>query len=113
MGSVGDDRHGKNLAKLAASDGVNIKYEVIPGEMTGTCAVLLTGIDRSLCAYLGAANCFTQDFLNVNTELMEKAKFFYVSVSCSQILPLAICTEMIPTKLSLSDVLLLRPPRHR
>jgi adenosine kinase len=83
MGSVGSDTNGRMLAKLAISDGVNIKYEVVPDEITGTCAVLLTGINRSLCAYLGAANYFTKEFFNRpnNLQFLEKAQYFYISVS--------------------------------
>ena len=82
MGSVGDDKNGKKLEKIAKSDGVNTHYELIPDQITGTCAVLLTGINRSLCAYLGAANHFSQEFFNrpQNIECLNKAKFFYISV---------------------------------
>ena len=38
---------------------------------------------RSLVAYLGAADHFTKDHLDIpeNRELMEKAHFFYMAVS--------------------------------
>jgi adenosine kinase len=52
---------------------------------TGTCAVLVTdnGNDRSLCANLAAANCFTIDHIRKpeNKLYIGNAKFFYVSVS--------------------------------
>jgi len=51
----------------------------------GTCAVLVTnhGNDRSLCANLAAANCFTIDHIHKpeNKSYIDNAKFFYVSVS--------------------------------
>jgi len=51
----------------------------------GTCAVLVTnhGNDRSLCANLAAANCFTIDHIYKpeNKSYINNAKFFYVSVS--------------------------------
>jgi adenosine kinase len=51
----------------------------------GTCAVLVTnnGNDRSLCANLAAANCFTIDHIHKpeNKQYIENAKFFYISVS--------------------------------
>jgi len=39
---------------------------------------------RSLVAYLGAANHFSKDHLDIpeNRQLMEKAHFFYMAVSC-------------------------------
>ncbi|CAF4601044.1 unnamed protein product [Rotaria socialis] len=48
---------------------------------TGTCAVLITGNDRSLVANLGAANHFTIDHFNdpKNHEHVEKAKIFYTA----------------------------------
>jgi len=51
----------------------------------GTCAVLVTnhGNDRSLCANLAAANCFTIDHIHKpeNKSYIDNAQFFYVSVS--------------------------------
>jgi adenosine kinase len=44
-------------AQAAKAGGVNANYyEVEDGTPTGTCAVLVTGVHRSLCTNLGAAN---------------------------------------------------------
>jgi adenosine kinase len=81
MGAIGDDEFGKILSREASSEGVNVQYQVVPGQPTGTCAVLITGNDRSLCANLAAANHFTKDHLDKpeSRALMEKAKFYYIS----------------------------------
>jgi len=81
FGCVGDDDRAKTLNKIALSAGVNVKYQINPNYPTGTCAVLITGTNRSLCADLGAANHFSIDHLknNDNWKLVEKAKYYYVS----------------------------------
>ncbi len=83
MGGVGTDKYSEVLEKKALEDGVNVKYQKMSEHATGTCAVLVTGKHRSLCAYLGAANHFKKDHLDKpeNLSLMEKAKFYYISVN--------------------------------
>jgi len=43
----------------------------------------MVDVRRSLVAYLGAANHFSKDHLEIpeNRELMEKAHYFYMAVS--------------------------------
>ena len=82
VGCIGkDDKYGKILEAKATEAGVNVKYMRTDKEPTGTCAVLITGKSRSLCAYLAAANLFSRDHLDVPEVkvLMEKAKYFYIS----------------------------------
>jgi len=79
MGAVGEDENGKTLRNAATSDGVNVQYQVHPDHPTGTCAVLITGNHRSLCAYLAAAEKFTISHLESNFSFVEKAKFYYIS----------------------------------
>ncbi len=82
VGCIGkDDKYGKILEEKTAEAGVNSKYMRTDKEPTGTCAVLITGKSRSLCAYLAAANHFSKEHLLVPevNALMEKAKFFYIS----------------------------------
>jgi len=95
MGCIGKgDRFGKILEDKARADGIQVRYQYTDKETTGTCAVLITnaGSNRSLCAYLGAANCFTKDHLEVpaNRELLEQAKYYYISG-----FPLTVCPEAI------------------
>ncbi len=82
MGAVGSDEYSKVLEQSAKDDGVNVRYQHWKEHPTGTCAVLITGHHRSLCAYLAAANHFTKDHLDApeNFAFVEKASFFYISV---------------------------------
>ena len=49
---------------------------------TGTCAVLVTGTQRSLVANLAAANHFKPTHFDVkeNWDIVEKADYFYIGV---------------------------------
>jgi len=79
-GCIGKDKYGDILKQKATDAGVNPHYMIHDTEPTGTCAVMLTGLDRSLCAYLAAANCFEKKFLETPKidELMKKAEYFYI-----------------------------------
>jgi len=85
MGCVGQDKYHQLLYDTATKAGLTLSYQVHadPGThvQTGTCAVLLTGNDRSLVANLGAANLFTVDHLDEpkNKEFLEKAKIYYTA----------------------------------
>lgn len=83
FGGVGDDKFAEILKSRAMEDGVNVRYQYTEGVGTGTCAVLITGTHRSLCAYLGAANTFKIDHLKKpeNARYIEEADFIYTSVS--------------------------------
>lgn len=62
---------------------MKVHYQRSEEAPTGTCAVLVTGTHRSLCANLAAAQKFTAEFLDEDEckKSIQKAKFFYVSVS--------------------------------
>ncbi|XP_041982351.1 adenosine kinase [Aricia agestis] len=81
FGCVGNDDFAKILRERAIADGVNVQYQISDTAPTGTCAVLITGTHRSLCANLAAAQCFTQDHLAKDEckRSIETAKFFYTS----------------------------------
>lgn len=83
VGCIGKDKYGEILEKKSTEAGVKVAYQYHEKEPTGTCAVLVTdsGKNRSLCAYLAAANCFTQEHLAKPEvrALMEKAKYFYIA----------------------------------
>ena len=83
FGSVGKDRYAEILEKKARSDGVNVQYQKCDDQSTGTCAVLISGKHRSLCANLAAANCFTVDHIldPANAKIINMADYFYISVS--------------------------------
>lgn len=81
FGCVGEDAYSKILYDKATADGVNVRYQYNSEEQTGTCAVLITDHHRSLCANLGAANCFTVDHIRKpeNRKLIDAAQFYYIS----------------------------------
>lgn len=83
FGCIGRDRFGKILTERAQEDGVNVQYQYTDEQPTGTCAVLITknGTQRSLCANLAAANCFTSDHIHKpeNMKYIKNAEFYYVS----------------------------------
>jgi len=58
VGCIGTDAFGEQLERAALGDGVNVNYMKQSKVETGTCAVLVKGGERSLCANLAAANCY-------------------------------------------------------
>nr|XP_023025282.1 adenosine kinase [Leptinotarsa decemlineata] len=83
FGCVGMDKYSRILFEKATDDGVNVRYQQCDkGEPTGTCAVLITDHNRSLCANLGCANNFTIDHIRTrdNKYLIDSAKYYYISV---------------------------------
>lgn len=82
MGCVGRDKYSKILEDKATTDGLNVQYQYTDQEPTGTCAVLITGKERSLCANLAAANCFSLSHIEKpeNKHLIDIAKYIYISV---------------------------------
>ncbi|XP_023946398.1 uncharacterized protein LOC112051829 [Bicyclus anynana] len=81
FGCVGNDNYAKILRERATSEGVTVHYQVSEQAPTGTCAVLVTGTHRSLCANLAAAQKFTPDHLDKPEckKSIESAKYFYAS----------------------------------
>lgn len=83
MGCIGKDKYGKILEDKAIEAGVDVRYQYHPSVPTGACSVVITkgGTNRSLCANLAAANCFTKDHLDKpeNYALMKNASFYYIS----------------------------------
>jgi hypothetical protein len=63
MGCIGKDEFGSQLANCAKEDGVYTHYMIDEATPTGTCAVLVSGGERSLCANLAAANNFKEEHL--------------------------------------------------
>ncbi|XP_072944649.1 uncharacterized protein Adk2 [Epargyreus clarus] len=81
FGCVGNDDYAKILKERAVAEGVTVHYQVTDEAPTGTCAVLVTGTHRSLCANLAAAQKFTPDHLAKEEckKSIEGARFFYAS----------------------------------
>merc|ERR1719162_387804 len=81
MGCVGKDAFGEQLAAAATKDGVNVNYSIDESAATGTCAVMVNGGERSLCANLAAANNYKIDHLKEakGTAMMQQAQVYYSS----------------------------------
>lgn len=94
MGCIGKDKFGEIMEAKMKEIGVNVVYKYVDTESTGTCAVCVTctGTNRSLVAYLGAANLFAKDHLEVpeNRALLEKAQCFYTAG-----FPLTVCPDVM------------------
>lgn len=83
FGCVGNDNYARILEEKAIKDNLIVRYQHTDKAPTGTCGVMITGTHRSLCANLAAANHFSIDHLRLpeNRDLLEKAEFYYISVS--------------------------------
>lgn len=79
FGAIGDDEFGKTMTSCCGEDGVNVQYFVNSEVPTGTCAVVITGKDRSLVANLSAANTYKIDHLKQSAQwsVVEKASIYY------------------------------------
>lgn len=85
-GCMASDKYGEILNTNLESLGVNILHQFLPENdktSTGTCAVMITGRDRSLVTNLGAASSFDVGHLEQEQvwNQVKKAKFFYIAVS--------------------------------
>merc|ERR1719310_211568 len=79
MGCIGKDENGGKLQKACEADGVKAKYMISETTPTGTCATLITGIERSLCTNLNAANEYKETHCKQpeNWKIVEDAKIVY------------------------------------
>jgi len=79
MGCVGKDEFGAQLKKCATEDGVYAHYMEDESTPTGTCAVLVAGGERSLCANLAAANNFKEEHLATPEaeQIVKSGEIFY------------------------------------
>jgi adenosine kinase len=82
-GCIGKDKYGEILEEKTQAVGTNTIYQYHESEPTGTSAVLVTdkGKNRSLVAYLAAANAFSKDHIDreENWALVQKARFYYMA----------------------------------
>lgn len=82
-GCIGKDKYGEILEEKTRAVGTNTVYQYHDTEPTGTSAVLVSdkGKNRSLVAYLAAANAFSKDHIDneENWALVQKARYYYLS----------------------------------
>ncbi|XP_072679765.1 adenosine kinase isoform X3 [Canis lupus baileyi] len=82
FGCIGTDTFGEILKKKAAEAHVDAHYYEQNEQTTGTCAVCITGSNRSLVANLAAANCYKKEKhldMDKNWTLVEKARVYYIA----------------------------------
>jgi adenosine kinase len=79
VGCIGNDANGKTLKSTTEAAGVMTQYLVDENTPTGTCAVLITDKERSLCTNLGAANNYKKAHIESPAlqQILEKAQVFY------------------------------------
>eukprot|EP01129_Flabellula_baltica_P007242 TRINITY_DN2793_c0_g1_i1.p1 TRINITY_DN2793_c0_g1~~TRINITY_DN2793_c0_g1_i1.p1 ORF type:complete len:325 (-),score=83.93 TRINITY_DN2793_c0_g1_i1:542-1516(-) len=80
IGCVGDDENGRNLMEHIRNDNVTGDFQIITEEPTGRCGVLVHNKERSLVSSVGAARCFTSDFLETRAvkKVLAATDIFYV-----------------------------------
>ncbi|CAM9215317.1 unnamed protein product, partial [Lampetra fluviatilis] len=82
FGCVGEDAFGATLRRKAEEAGVDARYQVTRSAATGSCAVCVTGDNRSLVANLAAANSYVKEQhldLPENWALVQKARVYYIA----------------------------------
>jgi len=92
MGCIGKDENGEKLSNACGTDGVKALYMVDPSTPTGVCATLITGIERSLCTNLNAANNYKVEHCKeaAHWEVVKAAKIVYSAGFFATVSPAAI-----------------------
>lgn len=80
IGCVGNDDLAQQLRNANDREGLQSVYQVTDAAATGSCAVVITGHDRSLCTNLGAAEKFDKRHLDSPDAkaAIDAAQFFYI-----------------------------------
>jgi len=81
FGAAGEDDTMKVMTKSCEEVGLRPCYQIYNDQLTGRCAVCITGHSRSLVTHLGAANSFTVDHLKKpeNLEIIKQSSIVYIS----------------------------------
>ncbi|KAI8321567.1 adenosine kinase-like protein [Martensiomyces pterosporus] len=81
VGAVGDDENARRLKGAAEKAGLKTNYMINAEKPTGTCALLITGPNRSMVANLSAAE--TYKFAHIkepeNWKVIEQAQYYYIT----------------------------------
>ena len=80
VGCVGKDKYADQLRASNEREGLRAEYLIDESTPTGTCAVILSGNERSLCTRLGAANNYKLEHLKSPEiwKFVEGAQYYYV-----------------------------------
>lgn len=81
VGCIADDHYGQILKSAAEKDGVNMHLEYTTKAPTGSCAVCISGKERSLVANLSAANLLSSEHMHSPDVLatLQRCKLFYLT----------------------------------
>nr|ACS87857.1 putative adenosine kinase [Angomonas deanei] len=81
VGCVSDDKYGNILKSAAEKDGVHMHLEYTTKAPTGSCAVCISGKERSLVANLSAANLLSSEHMHSADvlETLKRCKLFYLT----------------------------------
>ncbi|KAG5473079.1 hypothetical protein CUR178_02997 [Leishmania enriettii] len=81
VGCVSDDRYGNILKDAAETDGVRMHLEYTTKAPTGSCAVCISGKERSLVANLSAANLLSAEHMlsSAVTETLKDCQLYYLT----------------------------------
>lgn len=79
FGCIGNDDFGKSLSDAVSAAGIDAKFSVSEEHKTGTCASVIVGQERSLCANIAAAKAYPTAHVGEHLELLKKAKFLYTT----------------------------------
>ncbi|KAK7194208.1 adenosine kinase [Novymonas esmeraldas] len=81
VGCVSDDKYGTILKDAAEKDGVRMNLEYTTKAPTGSCAVCISGKERSLVANLSAANLLSAEHIHSSSvvEMMRSSQLYYLT----------------------------------
>jgi len=79
FGSIGEDAYGNGLEKTLSDAGIISNLYKDKDTATGTCAAVVVGKERSLCANLGACVKYPTSHLEANMAYLEGAKMVYAT----------------------------------
>ncbi len=90
VGSIGNDRFGDILIENSHKDGVKTFLTRHSPKPTGRCACLINGHNRSLVAFLDAANDFVPENLEPAKDAIKQATLLYITgffmaISCESV----------------------------
>ena len=79
FGCIGNDDFGKSLQEEVAEAGVDAKFSITDEHATGTCACVIVGKERTLCANIAAAKAYPTQHIADNLDVLAKAKYLYTT----------------------------------
>jgi len=79
FGCIGDDEFGRTLTTAVEESGIESRFQTTTEEPTGSCACVIVGVKRALCANIAAAKKFSMDHLNAHIADLARTKFLYTT----------------------------------